>query len=270
MGGSAHGFAAWIGARLKVDRFGPSLVGRIQAKARAADFTAAGLTLADPIVRAEGGLPGPAAGPVHVALAGALWSEPIGVEAQIDPRRGAGQLEFNGGVGPSAVAFLSARTKKDLHRWLDLTSAVRLQATAEFDPGWKLARAHGVVAARNLTANRVHIDELTGRVALDGRRLVATDAYARLGANYARGSFEDELATRDYRFLLEGQLRPLEISPWIAGSWWKEFFGHDFRFSSWRPCRWPMWIPDAAAGAAAEEGGGLRGGLTALIRPSAA
>jgi len=225
-GGSAHGVAAWISAQLKVDRFGLSLVGRMEAKALAADFSAAGLTLAHPLLRAEGGLPGPAAGPVHATLAGALWSEPVAMEAQLDLRRGAGQLQFRGGVSPAAVAFLSGRTKKDLHRWLELTGPVRLQATAEIDPGWKLARAHGVVAARNLTANRVHIDEVGGRVAFDGRRLVASEAYARLGADYARGTFEDELATRDYRFLLEGHLRPLDISPWIAGSWWKEFFSN--------------------------------------------
>jgi hypothetical protein len=225
-GGSAHGLAAWMGARLKVDRFGPSLVGRIEAKVRAADFAAAGLTIAQPILRADGGLPGPAEGPVHAVLTGRLWSEPVAVDGQIDLRRGGGQIQFLGGVGSAAVAFLSARTKKDLHRWLDLSSPVRLQATAEFAPGWKLTRAAGTVAARNLTANRVHIDEVSGRIAFDGRRLVASEAYARLGQDYARGSFEDELATRDYRFLLEGQLRPLDISPWIAGNWWKEFFSN--------------------------------------------
>jgi hypothetical protein len=44
-----------------------------------------------------------------------------------------------------------------------------------------------------------------------------------VGNNFARGSYEHDLKTQEYRFLLEGRLRPLEITKWFH-PWWPNFF----------------------------------------------
>jgi hypothetical protein len=60
-------------------------------------------------------------------------------------------------------------------------------------------------------------------IELDPHRLYSPDAYARVGDNFARGSYEQDLQTKHYRFLLQGRLRPLDISPWFR-EWWPNFF----------------------------------------------
>jgi hypothetical protein len=81
----------------------------------------------------------------------------------------------------------------------------------------------------------VPIDAGGAEFAFDGRYLVAHHAFAQLGENFARGSFFNDFATGEHRFLLEGRLRPLEISPWF-GKWWRNFF-KDYAF--------PVAPPDA-------------------------
>jgi hypothetical protein len=56
-----------------------------------------------------------------------------------------------------------------------------------------------------------------------------------MGDNYARGSYRMDFATTDYRMLLEGRLRPVEISGWFRGDWWPAFWNRYFAFPSAPP-----------------------------------
>ncbi len=42
------------------------------------------------------------------------------------------------------------------------------------------------------------------------------------------------LSTREYRYLLSGRLRPLDISAWFGGTWWRGIFGN-FAFPAGPP-----------------------------------
>jgi hypothetical protein len=83
-----------------------------------------------------------------------------------------------------------------------------------------------------------------GVIMEDGRTLVeltptrfrSPEAFARVGANFARGTYEHDLTTHEYRFLLEGRLRPLEIARWFR-PWWRDFF---------TPLEFPVTPPDAS------------------------
>jgi hypothetical protein len=80
----------------------------------------------------------------------------------------------------------------------------------------------------------VLLDECRGDVSFDGVHLAARRALARNGENFARGSYEADFSTLGYRYLLEGRLRPLDISPWFQGTWWPGLFGR-FGFASAPP-----------------------------------
>ncbi|HYP17100.1 MAG TPA: AsmA-like C-terminal region-containing protein, partial [Opitutus sp.] len=67
-----------------------------------------------------------------------------------------------------------------------------------------------------------------GRIEFDGHRFVARDAVAVVGENEAHGSFEQDLVSREFRFLLDGRLRPLAIGGWFR-EWWPGFF-NNFEF----------------------------------------
>ena len=127
-------------------------------------------------------------------------------------------------MAPESVDFVGARIKRNLGPFVRLTRPVGVEGDFRFDPGWKFGEVSGRLDAAQVLAKGVVIDEVRGRFSFDGSRLYAPEAYARIGENFARGSYEEEMATRRYRFLLDGRLRPLDIVPWKVGAWWQGFF----------------------------------------------
>ena len=166
------------------------------------------------------------AGQVRVSGKALLWGEPVWVDGVVDPARGAARAQFKAAVAPEALDFVGARIRRDLGSFVRLSQPVGLEGGLRFDPGWKFAEVAGRLDAAGVFARGVVIDEVRGEFRFDGSHLYAPEAYARIGENFARGSFEEEMATRRYRFLLDGRLRPLDITPWIAGAWWQTFFGN--------------------------------------------
>jgi hypothetical protein len=73
------------------------------------------------------------------------------------------------------------------------------------------SRGTAHVAVRDIDAYHVRIDEGEAMIEFDGRRFHSPDAYARIGGYFARGSYTQDLRTREYRFLLDGRLRPLAV-----------------------------------------------------------
>jgi hypothetical protein len=90
-------------------------------------------------------------------------------------------------------------------------------------PGWKFEKFSARAHVFGIDAYHVHMEEGRAVVEFDGRHLRSPEAWARIGENFAQGSYEHDLATRQFRFLLEGRLRPLDISGWFT-SWWTNFF----------------------------------------------
>ncbi|MCX6951141.1 MAG: hypothetical protein NTV51_03005, partial [Verrucomicrobia bacterium] len=99
----------------------------------------------------------------------------------------------------------------------------RAAGTVRLGPGWKFQNLSARVALRGVNAYHVIMEEGRAAFDFDGRHFYAPEAWARIGDNYARGTFEQDLATLEYRFLLEGRLRPLAISGWFR-DWWPNFF----------------------------------------------
>jgi hypothetical protein len=86
---------------------------------------------------------------------------------------------------------------------------------------------------QGIDAYHVHMDEGRAVVEFDGRHFRSPEAWGRIGENFASGTYDHDLATRDFRFLLTGQLRPLDISGWF-GPWWPNFF-NDFELPAAPP-----------------------------------
>ncbi len=203
-------------------------------------FSAAGLDLAAGRASVLGvALECPVAGlegtaPVQAVLRARVWSQVLSVQARVDPRARSAECRFQGDVGPGVLDAVGARFHRDLRKFVDFSSPVAVDGEARFGPGWRFEGVTAQVSGRAIKAYGVVIDKVGGRVEFDGRRFVAPEAYARLGEDFARGSYEQDLVSRDYRFVLKGRLRPLDITPWILGGWWKEFFGN-FEFPAEPP-----------------------------------
>ncbi|HXQ80332.1 MAG TPA: AsmA-like C-terminal region-containing protein [Opitutaceae bacterium] len=163
-----------------------------------------------------------------------MFNSPIWARADVDPASESAAIAFDASVSPDLLDPLSARTKVPIRRFVDFPRAVALAGVVHLAPGWKFADARARVDGRDLVAYGVRIDEARGIVTFDGTNFAAREAFVLSGANLARGSYEQDFKTLDFRYLLEGRLRPLDISPWFAGAWWPRLFA-GFGFPSAPP-----------------------------------
>lgn len=150
---------------------------------------------------------------------------PLHVEGGADLADGTAVAEVSGAISPALLTPLSALLHRELRRYIDFGAPVGADLHVRFAPGWKFSGLTGRVEARQIDAYHVQLDRGGGEISFDGRHFLATRAYASIGENLARGSFEQDLRTREFRFLLTGRLRPLDISGWFH-DWWSDFFEH--------------------------------------------
>jgi hypothetical protein len=194
---------------------------------REMDLTAGSLTLdgdtiVAPIVRIR-----PWDGKKVTAEAGAtVLGRPVWARGDLDLGARTADVDFNASLAPTLLAPISRRLGVDLRRFADLTQPVDVAGTARFTPGWKFDKVHARFDTRKFTAYHVPFDEARGDVVYDGAHLRVSDAFGVAGEDFVRGSYEQDFTTQDFRYLLTGRLRPLNISPWFAGEWWRNIFGN--------------------------------------------
>jgi hypothetical protein len=189
--------------------------------AAAGTVEAQGITVDAPFASLE---PGPLP-VVRVEACGLLLGFPMSVGADADVKARTGYLRFDGSLAPGAVDLVSARVHRDLRKFAAPGAPIGIVGGAQLGPGWKFERATARVATRDLKVRAVNLDEARGRVDFDGKRFSAPEAFVRSGDSFARGSYEQDLSTGGYRFLLQGGLRPMAISSWFP-RWWPALFGN--------------------------------------------
>jgi len=157
-----------------------------------------------------------------------ILGAPLNLQIATDLATQTARLRFDGAISTALLTPLSERLHVDVRKYFDFATMDRASGEAKIGPGWKFENLTARVALRGINAYHVPIEE--GRVAFtfDGRHFFASEIWARIGENFAHGTFEQDLVTFRYRFLLEGRLRPLDISGWFR-EWWPNFF-HQFEF----------------------------------------
>jgi hypothetical protein len=190
----------------------------------AGSFSAAGFSTGPVTVRLH---PGPLP---HLSadVAALLLDAPLALHAEADLAAQAATLRFDGALSPAILTPLSAYLRVDVRKYFDFAALDRAVGHARLGPGWKFETLAARVAFRGINAYRVTLDEGRAVFHFDGRHFSASEAAARIGDNFAHGTFAQDLQTLDYRFLLEGRLRPLAISGWFR-EWWPNFF-HQLAF----------------------------------------
>ncbi|MEY2878606.1 MAG: hypothetical protein RLZZ15_986 [Verrucomicrobiota bacterium] len=158
-----------------------------------------------------------------------VMGAPLAVAALADLSAQTARLRFDGAISPRVLDPLSARLGVRVQQYFDFAALECADGEAVFAPGWKFENVRLRVRVRGIDAYHVHMEEGRALVEFDGRHLHSPDAWARIGENFARGTYDHDLATRAYRFLLVGQLRPLDIGGWFGGGWWTNFF-KEFEF----------------------------------------
>ena len=202
----------------------------IDLELSAAEITAAGVTLHAPSLRLT-----PQPLPRVVAeLNTRVAGLPLAARAHVDLNAQTAEVDFNARFDDGLLHLISDRIGHRITRWIDFPEPVTLSdAHARFGPGWKWEKLHARLAIPIINAYRVPITDARTVLELTPARWLAPEVFARIGPNYARGSYEHDPATHHYRFLLAGQLRPIDISGWFT-QWWPDFF-KTFEFPSAPP-----------------------------------
>jgi hypothetical protein len=211
------GLRAWIRGILKVDTlaFDPK-----QLEVSAGTVSYRSTLIEAPIVRSaiedRRNLSGEASA--------SLFGRPVWAAGRVDLGAKSADATFAGSFAPELTEPLSAHFGHDIRRFADLSAPLVAEGSFRFLPGWKFAQSRARVDTRDFSAYGVKFSEARGLVTFDGSHFAAREAMARSGDNYAYGSYEQNFSTREFRYLLSGRLRPLDISPWFMGGWWTNTF----------------------------------------------
>jgi len=170
---------------------------------------------------------------LKIQLLAQLEQEPLELSGNVDAINRSADLRATGRFDPQLMSAINQKVGRDLRRFIDFGQAPSFDFDLKFTPGVKFAQLSGRVAARDIYAYRVLLDQIDAHLFFDGTNFIATDAKAHIGENYARGSYTQNFTTQQFRFLLNGQLDPPDISAWFR-EWWPNFW-QNFDFSNTAP-----------------------------------
>jgi hypothetical protein len=182
--------------------------------------TAPGLSVVAPLAYIEPGAGGAFSGSLSALILGL----PVSVKGSADLSAKSATASFDGEFAPGLLDEAQRRTGFNVRRFADLSRPIVASGEAELGPGWRLRRVTGHVDTTDLVAYHVPINQARGDVEFDGRLLHVRNGFVQSGENFVIGSYDQDIKTRDFRYLISGRLRPLEISPWFKGEWWRNIF----------------------------------------------
>lgn len=162
--------------------------------------------------------------------AGEPWQ--ITVET-CDPAIGRLHAHASGRVNAEHLRLAEVLSGRPLGSLLQLASKPTLAVDVSLDDGWKLRTASGRFEAGAVTARGVPLDGASASFRVVGSQVAVDDIVLRQGPSLAKGSYAMDLATLDFRFLLNGSLQPTGISGWFK-DWWPRFWSN-FEFAEQLP-----------------------------------
>jgi hypothetical protein len=137
-----------------------------------------------------------------------------------------------GRVAPETISRVLTRHTPRAAPFFVFGEPVRFTAEAVLAPGWHFERLAARVDAGRLDSRGVQVTSARGRIDIEGTSFLAHDARVTIGESAARGSYWMDFATTDYRMLLDGHLRPADITGWFHADWWPNFWNRFFVFTT--------------------------------------
>jgi hypothetical protein len=167
----------------------------------------------------------------------AAGASPLSVTAQIDPTAKTADVDFAGTFAPDLLNEAAARAavwrKSRILAQLHFNEPVELAGHIALAPDWKLDKATASARLGAMVGYGVDISSITAEMTVDPQHLLVTPIVLHRPAADVTGSYEMDLKTQDYRFLLQGHFFPSCIDPWFSG-WWPRLW-NDFQFGESGP-----------------------------------
>lgn len=203
------------------------LVRPLEALVAVGQVTAQGETALGPVLRTR-----LAAWPqVGATVETQVRGEFLAAEVDAELARQTARIHGEGRVDPGLISAVLEKHTPRAAPYFVFGDPIAFAAEGELGPGWHFDRLAGVVDAGRLDSHGVQITAARGRIDIVGTSFLAHDARVELDDNFATGSYWMDFKTSDYRMLLTGRLRPLEINGWFKTEWWHNFWSRNFDFA---------------------------------------
>lgn len=154
-----------------------------------------------------------------------------------DPRDGSLSATVEARLDPATIAEGLAIAAKQVRgrmiRELHLAGPVSVEADVQMGNHWKFIGAQGRFRAHDADLMGVPATVAAGSFDVTSKRLLASDLVLETPDLHATGSYEMDIATRDFRFLIRGHTFPGAIAPWFT-EWWNVFWSR-FSFAAGAP-----------------------------------
>jgi hypothetical protein len=151
---------------------------------------------------------------------------PLWVSGSVDLGGRSADLAFGGAVAPAFEDAAADWTGLPIRRFADFPGPVSAEGRVRLGPAWAFGGITARVETGPFSAYHVAFDEARATASFDGARLHVSEGYGRSGENFVRGTYFQDLQNGDYRYLLTGRLRPMDIGAWFNGDWWPAIFKH--------------------------------------------
>ncbi len=162
-------------------------------------------------------------------IGGGVWS----FATDLDLTVGAGRVSLEGEVGAGTLDILANKIGFDVPSILSWPERPFLQTELMLGPGGRPLSAEADFSTGPVTARWVPLDATAAHVTWKNDHLRADQILLRRGESAAFGSYYMNTDDLDFRFLLNGQLLPNDISGWFR-DWWPKLFAM-FEFPSAPP-----------------------------------
>ncbi len=211
-----HRIAARVEGKLSRTplRFSPNAVELTASRAEAWGFSVQPLSLQLQSFEDEG-----LAFDARGVIEGTAWI----TRGLIDPTDRSGTVTAQGRMPRPLLEKIGALAGVALVDQLAYRGAPRIEAAARLGPGGVPLSVEGAFAAGPVIVRSVPLEAASARFAWAGSRLRVSDLVLHTPGSRAAGSYEMDTATRAFRFLLAGTLRPGDINGWFR-EWWPRFW----------------------------------------------
>jgi len=170
---------------------------------------------------------------VKATILAQLGQETVRITGTANLNERSADLHMIGKFDPALLIPIGRKIGHDIRPFLNFSSSPEFDLNLHLGPGGKFNLLEGRITAKDVYGFKVTFDHLDGHIAFDGVNFIATDATGIVGTNFVRGSYDHDITTKKFRFLLTGQLRPPDIQAWFS-DWWPNFWQH-FDFTAAAP-----------------------------------
>ncbi len=171
----------------------------------------------------------------HLQLGGTLGflESFIALSTKANLEKKTGYLETRFTIEPENIPRLQAFIPRDHLQKVRFKDQLGGELHAEFGEGWVLNKASFDVEADQLNILDVPVASFKARGNYKPSRLEVEEFAAEFKPGYVEGSYQQDMNTEDYRFLLIGEFLPSQLNPWFK-TWWDELWAK-FEFKGLPP-----------------------------------